>query len=140
MNVHSSTLTTHTPCNYIHNANTLQKTHAHTNMHPCTPTNTCKVHTHNLSLPSLCLSPPSVSHPCTHHTQHASTVTPMFDLLLKLHQLHSTSPSEVWSAIAARALAEAHWGGRPLKSSFVCVEQPLIPFSISRHSAAGGSS
>ena len=131
------------------NANTFQKRHA--NMHAtCAPrqmhanSHTQSPLSHNLTLiPSLpCLF--LTTHTCTHYTQHASTVTPMFDLLLKLQQLHFTSVSELWSAIAACILAQTHWGGRcrkgrPSKDSFVSVEQPLIPFSISWHSAGRSS-
>ena len=116
MNVHSTPLTNYIPMHphnlelhsqvmCTHNAKAFQ-THAHTNVHPCGPRQTCG-NTFNYT---ICPSPPTVSHPTPMHIPHTSTVTPMFDLPLKLHQLHSTSVSELWSAIAARTPAEKYWG------------------------------
>ena len=116
----------HTQCKYISNT----CTHKRAPMY--TKTNGCKY------VYTISPSPPSVSHPTPMHiphSQHTSTATPMVDLPWKLHQLHSTSVSELWSAIAARILAEEYWRGSLCTDSFVSVEQSLIPFSISRHSA-----
>ena len=111
---HNTQAQLHSQVMGIHNANLMH-----------TKTNLCKyVYT---SLPLFPLS--LTTHPCTHYTQNTSLVT--FHLLQKLQTLHSTSVSEFWSAIAARILAEEQWGGRQCRDSFVSVEQPLIPFSIS---------
>ena len=136
--------------NYTHTISRSPPTVTRYTQHTSTATFTsdvhtqCKLHAHHnkLMLPVFPLSltktngwkyahtispsPPAISHHTPVHTPHTAHEH-SHTWLIAEKKLHSTSVSELWTAIVARTLAEEHWGGRQCRDTVQCIENITIP-------------